>query len=353
MTWERSRSSAISWSKSRQISIKVSANINKPTYKYYLYHDIYTSLIMNLETTYTFLHTTLPLFIGEFLLRVRTFRINELFTVSPLMMWVILQILIILIIWFVLRFSPQSWFSILLQHLFETMYDFFGDILWTKASKTTKTYILILFSLILLANLSSLVLDFVRIIFVDIESIYAYIAIPTADFSYTIALAIVWVIISLVIQFNSIGSRSGFFYEYIPFLWKKVIDIDQWDMSPYVYRPIKIIVRLFDIVISLFVWVLDIIWVVAKVISLSARLYGNMLAWWILLWILVLWVNWLTQSWFGVNFPIIWPIILYLQWLLVAVIQAFVFPLLVSIFIKIAQWEDEPVQVAGQLSDTK
>ncbi|MBT3853469.1 hypothetical protein HOF65_05905 [bacterium] len=40
---------------------------------------------------------------------------------------------------------------------------------------------------------------------------------------------------------------------------------------------------------------------------------------------------------FHIDFPIIGPIILYLQELLVAFIQALVFPLLIAIFIKVAK----------------
>jgi F0F1-type ATP synthase membrane subunit a len=43
------------------------------------------------------------------------------------------------------------------------------------------------------------------------------------------------------------------------------------------------------------------------------------------------------QNLFAADFPVLGPLILYAQGLLVALIQAFVFPLLVAIFIKIAQ----------------
>jgi F0F1-type ATP synthase membrane subunit a len=41
-------------------------------------------------------------------------------------------------------------------------------------------------------------------------------------------------------------------------------------------------------------------------------------------------------------------LILYLQWLLVAVIQAFVFPLLIAIFIKLVLTEDEDEEISTQ-----
>ena len=39
----------------------------------------------------------------------------------------------------------------------------------------------------------------------------------------------------------------------------------------------------------------------------------------------------------GFDFPIIWPVIVYFQEILVALIQALVFPLLISIFIKVVK----------------
>ncbi len=60
------------------------------------------------------------------------------------------------------------------------------------------------------------------------------------------------------------------------------------------------------------------------------------MSWTILLWMLVAWLNLLTNNITGIEFPILLPLIVVLQWLLVAVIQAFVFALLTAIFIKVA-----------------
>ena len=49
-------------------------------------------------------------------------------------------------------------------------------------------------------------------------------------------------------------------------------------MKPYVYYPMRVIIKIFDIIISLFVGFLDIIGVAAKIISLSFRLFGNMMS---------------------------------------------------------------------------
>ncbi|MEA3387543.1 MAG: hypothetical protein U9Q66_04130 [Patescibacteria group bacterium] len=48
-------------------------------------------------------------------------------------------------------------------------------------------------------------------------------------------------------------------------------------------------------------------------------------------------VSALTVSTIGIEFPVVGPLILYVQALLVAFIQALVFPLLIAIFIKVAK----------------
>jgi len=66
------------------------------------------------------------------------------------------------------------------------MYNFFEDILGKKAKKTTKIYVITLFSIIILANISSLLLDLVRIVFVYPEFLTQYITIPTVDITFNI-----------------------------------------------------------------------------------------------------------------------------------------------------------------------
>lgn len=262
-------------------------------------------------------------------------RRGEISAMSPLMVWIASQIVLISLLVACVKFFPKSNFSLWFQMGYEYMYEFFEEILGKKQKEVIKTYVVSLFFVILLSNLLSYFLDLVRIIFTDIEWLSKYIIIPTTDFNFNLALATVSIVIMLYIQFR----RTGFFkflLEYIPITWKWILDIERGNMKAIVYYPTKVVVKTFDIAISLFVGLLDIIGIGAKVISLTARLYGNMLAWGILLSLLVVWVNGLMQRFFSADFPVLWPLILYAQWLLVACIQAFVFPLLVAIFIKIA-----------------
>lgn len=263
-------------------------------------------------------------------------RWTELIWLSPLMLWIIVQIITIALLVLFIKHFPKTKFSIWFSLFYEYMYEFFEEILGKTQKKILKIYVTSLFFVILISNLLGYILDIVRIVFTDIEAIFKYIVIPTTDFNFNLALAIVSILIMLYVQFRR-AWFIGFFLEYIPITGKNILDIDRWNMKAIVYYPIKVFVKIFDIAISLFVGLLDVIWVWAKVISLTARLYWNMLAGWILLWLLVVWVNSLFQNIFSADFPILWPLILYAQGLLVASIQAFVFPLLVAIFIKIAQ----------------
>jgi F0F1-type ATP synthase membrane subunit a len=58
-------------------------------------------------------------------------------------------------------------------------------------------------------------------------------------------------------------------------------------MHPVLFYPAWIVIKIFDIIISLFVGFLDIIGILAKVISLAFRLFGNMLSGTVLLSVLM------------------------------------------------------------------
>ncbi len=262
-------------------------------------------------------------------------------TLTPLAVGILVQACLIVILILVFKLFKNTKFGITFELFFESMYEFFEEILGTKEKKWVKSYIISLFMIILLINLSGWMLDRIRIMFVENgvfvnEAFEQFVLIPTAQFEFNIALALVSVLISLFVQIKFLGVFK-FIHEYLPVFGKGILDIDRGEMKAIVYYPIKVIVKIFDIAISLFVWVLDIVGIVAKIVSLSARLFGNMLSWGILLGLLVGAISAATLSFANFDFPVIAPLILFVQWLLVAVIQALVFPLLSAIFIKIGQ----------------
>ena len=228
----------------------------------------------------------------------------------------------------------------LFWNVFWKVYEFFEDISGTEEKRWIKVYITLLFFIILFSNLLGVFLEFLTPIFG--HEMEHFIKIPTADINFNVAMAVIWVIIVIIEQFKALGFWKAM-YEYVPVLGKDYIPYTKGKMPKVIDYPLFIIVKFFDIVISVFLGLLEVIGHLAKVISLSFRLFWNMTSGWILLWMLFWAIIWVTTFMWGLTwvegdwFPVLWPVILYLQELLVAFIQALVFPLLIAIFIKVAK----------------
>jgi F0F1-type ATP synthase membrane subunit a len=248
--------------------------------------------------------------------------------------WILLLLFIVFLLYIWHRFFPKSWVMIMFELTFEKAYEFFEEILWIEEKKWIKMYITLVFFIILVSNLLWVALEFLMPIFWD--ALHHAISIPTADINFNIAMAVIWVIIVIMEQFKALGFWKAV-HAYVPIKWMDLIPYERWKLPKAIDFVVFIIVKIFDILISLFLWALEIVWHAAKVISLSFRLFWNMTSGWILLVMLFWAIGWLTMNLFHIDFPVIWPIILYLQELLVAFIQALVFPLLIAIFIKVAK----------------
>ncbi len=249
--------------------------------------------------------------------------------------------LLIIITWFIVWYKafPKSSFFVFFELFFEKVYDFFEEILGKDEKTWIKKYVTYTFFLILFSNLFRLFLDLLLPIFHynwKEEQFHHFVQAPSADINFNIAMAIIALLIILVEQFKFLWGIK-FTLEYFPIFWKNFIPYQRWKLNPIIDIPLYIIVKIIDIFISLFLWLLDIVGHLAKIISLSFRLFGNMTSWSILLMMLVTALWWVLAFGDNFNFPIVWPIIVYLQWLLVSFIQALVFPLLVAIFIKVAK----------------
>ena len=247
-------------------------------------------------------------------------------------LWVELIVFVCLIIGYS-KLRDTS-FMVFFDMFFEKVFDFFEDILGIEEKKWTKIYIVTLFFIILISNLMWLVLEFLIPIFG--HGLEHYIKIPTADINFNVAMAVIWVIIVLYEQFAFLGF-SKTMYEYFPILGKDYIPFERGNLPKYVDLPVFLLVKAFDIIISVFLGLLEIVGHLAKIISLSFRLFWNVTSGWILLAMLIGAMSGLSMSLVGFDFPILGPIILYLQEMLVAFIQALVFPLLIAIFIKVAK----------------
>ena len=248
--------------------------------------------------------------------------------------WALLELFIVFLLYIGFKFYPKSWIMIMMELAFEAAYDFFEEILWKEEKKWVKMYIVLVFFIILISNLLWVFLEFLLPIFGD--SLHHAITIPSADINFNIAMAVVWVVIVILEQFRALGFWKAV-HTYVPIKWMDLIPFERWKLPVALDRFVFILVKTFDIAISMFLWALEIVWHAAKVISLSFRLFWNMTSGWILLVMLFGAIWGLTMNLFHIDFPVLGPIILYLQELLVAWIQALVFPLLIAIFIKVAK----------------
>ena len=248
--------------------------------------------------------------------------------------WILLELFIVLLLYIGFKYFPKSWIMIMMELTFEMAYEFFEEILWIKEKRWIKMYITLVFFIILISNLLWVFLEFLLPVFG--ESLHHLISIPTADINFNIAMAIVWVVIVILEQFKALWFWKAV-HTYVPIKWMDLIPFERWNLPVALDWFVFILVKFFDIAISLFLWALEIVWHAAKIISLSFRLFWNMTSGWILLVMLFGAIGGLTMNLFHIDFPVIGPIILYVQELLVAFIQALVFPLLIAIFIKVAK----------------
>lgn len=258
----------------------------------------------------------------------------SVYTHPWVIVWLWLELLLFLLLIFGYKKFKNTSFMVFFDMVFEKIYNFFEDILGLEEKKWTKIYVTVLFFIILISNLLWVTMELLIPIFG--HWLEHWVTIPTADLNFNVAMALVWVTIVLYEQFKFLWVWKTI-YEYFPVLWKNYIPYERWNFNKIIDIPLFLLVKFFDIIISLFLWVLEIIGHLAKIISLSFRLFWNVTSWWILLAMLIWWLSALSSSLVGIDFPIIWPVVLYLQELLVALIQALVFPLLIAIFIKVAK----------------
>lgn len=230
-----------------------------------------------------------------------------------------IQMLLIVIVWLVLMYKSDSMFSHTIILGLEWIYEFFDDILG-DVPLWIKKFVVTLFAVIFTANLLWWINDILRFVF---PWMLRNVTAGTGELEFDVALAIIATGAILYTQARAVWWPLKLLHEYIPVTGK-------WLMPEN---------KIADIGISLFVWLLDIVGVFARIISLSLRLFGNMSAGSILLNVAFLWL-WAVTVWLmSTNIAIGIPMIVYVQWALSVLIQAFVFSLIVAIGLKMAhEW---------------
>ncbi len=262
-------------------------------------------------------------------------------SLSPVAWGIWIEILLFFLLIFGFKFFRNSGIMVFFDAIYEKVYEFFEDIVGKEEKRWIKIYVTCMFFIILFSNLLGVCLEILSPMFWVDEAgkeflLSEVIKIPTGNLSFNVAMALVWVIIVIVEQFKFLGFGKAL-YEYFPVLWKNYIPLERGNKPMYLYAPIFVFVKIFDICISVFLGILEIVGHLAKIISLAFRLFGNVNSGGMLLVMLVVWMNGLSHNLLSFDFPILAPNIIYLQELLVSLIQALVFPLLVGIFIKVAK----------------
>lgn len=290
----------------------------------------------HISNQWELLHRSLPRLFGFLFCVYDMF--DSLLSFQASYIGIYIEILLIVVLWLIYRLKPQSRFSLLVDSTIEGTYEFFEEILGKNERRFITTFLVSIFFVVLIANLLWLVADLFSHIIVNATG---EAVLPTlfqsfsSDQNATTALALIVVILSLIVQIKHMGLRK-FIHEYVPFTGKWYIPSPKITNNPLSYVA-RAWAKIADILLSLFIWLLDIIGVIAKILSLSFRLFGNMLSWTTLLLLLTWAVVWLSQTIVGIDLPIIAPLILIAQGLLVAIVQAFVVSLLWAIFVKVAQ----------------
>ncbi len=200
--------------------------------------------------------------------------------------------------------------------MWEWLFTFFQGI-DPHLSRKVIMLVVFLFTYILRSNLLGLLGDMFALV---LPWLHQYFRPVTSDVYFNGALALLCVGGSLAFGFRHNGLH--FIEKYIPWKWFGII--------PKVNSIGTLLLKPFDILIGLFIGFIEAIGEVAKVLSLSLRLFGNIFAGMVLLGLVV----GATQTF--IHVPLLTPLIVFLMELLVSCIQAFVFSTLVLVYFKMA-----------------
>lgn len=215
------------------------------------------------------------------------------------------------------RRNPHNKFVNLVDMGLEGIMKFFADLWWGMPYSVIKIVVFV-FVYILWCNVFGLIWDLFVLV---IPHSHAYFRPVSTDLFFNITLAWICVIATIVYWFK----HSGLHYieKYIAYKWLGIV--------PKVNSIATFFGKIWDIVVGVFIGIIEIAWEISKILSLSLRLFWNILAGMVLLWLIVL----ATNSIFSV--PAILPLIVVFFELFVGFLQAFVFSMLVLVYFKIAQ----------------
>lgn len=246
-----------------------------------------------------------------------TFAVSQ--TLIASMIVTLLFVLMIVFYTILKRTHRNGSFVHAIDGILEGVMSFFQDIAGHDIPPFVVVLTIFVFIYILFVNLVWLVWDlFVWVV----PSLEEYFRPASTDIFFNMALAWFCIIASIIYGFK----KNGWHYieKYIWFRWIGIV--------PKVNSFATFVWKILDIVVALFIGLIEAISEVSRILSLSLRLFWNILAGMVLLWMIV------TVSMSLFKIPLLLPLVVVLFELFVWFLQAFVFSLLVMVYFKIA-WE--------------
>jgi len=215
------------------------------------------------------------------------------------------------------KYRPHNGFVNLIDMGIEGIMTFFQDIWGEDIPFSLIKIVVFVFLYILRANIWWLVGDLFVLVTPQLEWRFRPVS---TDLFFNLTLAIFCVGGSIAFGFK----RNGFHYieKYIWYKWLGIV--------PKVTGIGTFVGKIFDVIIGLFIGLIEFVGELAKMLSLSLRLFWNILAGMVLLGIIV------SATMYFVKVPAILPLVVVFFELFVGFLQAFVFSMLVLVYFKIA-----------------
>ncbi|PJA49052.1 MAG: hypothetical protein CO170_00695 [candidate division SR1 bacterium CG_4_9_14_3_um_filter_40_9] len=212
--------------------------------------------------------------------------------------------------------NSHNKFTNLVDTGIEGILKFFQDIGPEIPLKVIKIVVFV-FIYILWCNLVGLIGD---LFVLAAPSLHFYFRPVSTDVFFNMTIALACVVASIVFGFQ----KSGFHYI------QKYIGYKGLGIVHKVTGVGSFIGKIFDIIIGLFLGLIEFVGELSRVLSLSLRLFGNILAGMVLLGLIV------SATMALMKIPFLLPLVVVVFELFVGFLQAFVFSMLVLVYFKIA-----------------
>lgn len=237
-------------------------------------------------------------------------------TLIASMIGTILFVVFIFIYSLLKKRNPHNKFTNLVDVGIEEITSFFQELGGNVPLRIIK-FIVFIFLYILRCNIVGLLGDLFVLV---IPHSHFYFRPVSTDVFFNLTIAFVCVVWSIVYWFQN--NWVHYIEKYIGYKWLGIV--------PKVTGVGTFIGKIFDIIIGLFIGLIELVGEIAKILSLSLRLFGNILAWMVLLWLIVFATTSLLKI------PLLLPLVVVFFELFVGFLQAFVFSMLVLVYFKMA-----------------